>query len=168
MFSNVYQTGPQSGVELFTASSKDPYKYIEVIGKCQKIYERNIKGYMISLDDNIVNPSKIICPSSQYKQTLGIIQPLLVLQMNAPSEKQKPISFEIVVTDNTGQRRRLHFSSSFRTIQSKNELHSQIPLIIPRGEWCNLIFNLQNIVANVFNGEISFHTLDSFCWRHAR
>jgi len=168
MFSNVYQIGPQSGIELFTASNKDPYKYIEVIGKCSKIYERNIKGYMISLDDNIVNPSSIICPSNKYKQSLGIIQQLLVLQINTPLENNKPISFEIIFTDNTKQRRRLHFSSSFRTIQSKNELHSQIPLNIPRGEWLNLIFNLQNIVANVFNGEITYQTLDSFSWRHAR
>jgi hypothetical protein len=104
MFTGSYQCGPpQSGLELFSASNKDPLKYIDIIGKSTKVYDRNIKGYMINIDDNnTANPTKLICPSSQYKQNLGIIQPLLVFQLCAPSEKQKPLSFEIIITDNTG------------------------------------------------------------------
>jgi len=103
MFNDCYQIGPNSGIELFSASNKDLFKYIDVIGKYNKIYDRSIKGFALYIDDNIANPSKLNCPSSQYKQNLGIIQPLLVLQIQAPIEKQKALSFEIIFLDNTGK-----------------------------------------------------------------
>lgn len=61
----------------------------------------------------------------------------------------------------------MHFSTNFRTVQSKNELHAQIPLSITRGQWCNLVFNLNSIVSTVFKGGISYAALDSFTFRHS-
>ena len=103
MFNDFYQTGPpNSGIELLSASNKDLLKYVEIIGKYSKVYDRSIKGFSVFVDDNIANPSKLNCPSSQFKYSLGIIQPFLVFQILAPSEKLKALSFEIIFIDNTG------------------------------------------------------------------
>jgi len=54
---------------------------------------------------------------------VGLIQPVLVLQLSIPSDK--PFGFEIVLTDQQARKRRLIFSTSFREVEA-TELHAKV------------------------------------------
>lgn len=160
MFSQQFQTG-NLGVEIFSPNGKYPLNTVKISGKSvTKEYDRDLRGYYLSLEkDGVIIPAiKLECPID-CRSSIGIIQPLLVFQLYAMPSKQ--LSLEIIIIDSVGQRRRLHFSSIFRTFDSKNQLHAQIPWAIEKSKWNSCIFNLQSLTSQCFHGA-KFATIDSF------
>jgi hypothetical protein len=158
MFSSAYQDG-DGGLEIFSPAGNDPFRLMKLQNENSiiKVYDRNIKGYMISLDKES-NSTSIRCPEKQ-RYSLGITQPLLVFQMiSAPS---KSFSLEIVIVDQSNQRRRLHFSTNFKSLDC-NGLHCRIPYDSEKDIWMNLVFDLVDIVDQAFKNTVQFQSLESF------
>ena len=103
------------------------------------------------------------CPA-KATDSLGVVQPLLVFQMQTVVDTN--VALEVVVLDQRAQRRRLHFSSTFRAAES-NELHAQIPWawggVLP-DQWSHVVLDLKALTANCFRGA-TFSSLDSFSLR---
>lgn len=157
MFSQTFQGG-YSGVEIFSPSGNDPLKVFKTSGSVTKIYDRGVKGFVLALEKD-GTASSATCPSS--KNSLGIVQPLLIVQLQIDSTK--PFSIEIVVSDKAKQRKRLHFSTSIRSIEC-NELHVRLPWEVADAEWCNVVFNLAEITHRFFRNS-EFSMLESFTIR---
>jgi hypothetical protein len=89
----------------------------------------------------------MVLPRDPLK-SLGITDPCLVTQLYLPL--RRPFALELRVTDASGDRRRLIFSTSFKNVVS-NPLHAQIPLaILPRGRWLNVCFDLLSLISSNF------------------
>eukprot|EP00770_Monocercomonoides_exilis_P006575 MONOS_6541.1-p1 / transcript=MONOS_6541.1 / gene=MONOS_6541 / organism=Monocercomonoides_exilis_PA203 / gene_product=Uncharacterized protein C3orf67-like protein / transcript_product=Uncharacterized protein C3orf67-like protein / location=Mono_scaffold00207:59926-65945(+) / protein_length=1549 / sequence_SO=supercontig / SO=protein_coding / is_pseudo=false len=88
--------------------------------------------------------------------SLQISQQFLVFQIFLPISSS--FNFLLSVQDVKKTKRRLLFSTAFKSIES-NPLHAQIPLInLHRGEWMNLCFDVDNYVKYLFHE--SFMSLD--------
>lgn len=155
MFSKSYQTGNQ-GSELLTPSGRGPSTTVT------RTYDRGIKGYLFSIDSSSAQGG-IICPFST-RDTLGIIQPLFVIQIQTePSDK---VAIEIVVLDSHRQRRRLYFSTSFSRAEA-NQLHAQLPwgrdsIDGDSTGWRSMVIDMQELTRTFFGYMAIFDTLDSF------
>ena len=158
MFSSTYQNG-EYGVEIFSPSGNDPFKACKLNneGNIKKLYDRSIKGYMLALEKESASTS-LQFPKST-KGSLGITQPLLVLQLQLHPEKA--FSLEMIVVDSDRQRRRFHLSTNFKDIDV-NSLHVCIPWIQPdREQWSNVAINLEELLGQYSAGK-SFGSLESF------
>jgi hypothetical protein len=158
MFSSTFQGG-EAGLEIFSPAGNDPFKLMKLQNESNiiKIYDRNIKGYMIALDKESSSTS-IHCPGKQ-RDTLGITQPLLIFQLFTAALKS--FSLEIVIVDQTNQRRRLHFSTNCKLLDC-NGLHCRIPWDCEKDIWMNLVFDLEDLVDHVFKNTVQFQALESF------
>ncbi len=171
MFSSSHQTGTQ-GLEILTPSGngKDQ-RYASFLGNVSRTYERYIRGYCYEMNRASAS-TQIQCPSSS-RDSLGIIQPFLCLQVNCGMKcgmqvKGKDttvgaggskVSIEVIVLSKRGQRLRLHFSSLFNKFEC-NQLHAQIPW-----EWCNIDINCgDDRWTNVI---IDLQFITSFCFTGA-
>ncbi|XP_029456858.1 uncharacterized protein C3orf67 homolog isoform X2 [Rhinatrema bivittatum] len=93
----------------------------------------------------------------ENKQTLGLIQQFLILQVNVPLGKD--FSIELLVTDLGNIKRRLYLSTVHKELSS-TPLHAKIPLfIIRRKIWCNLCIDLVAFTSGIFKGAV-FQSLD--------
>jgi hypothetical protein len=89
-------------------------------------------------------------PPDPSRETLGLVQPVLVLQLRLSPSKHT--SLELIVLDDKGNRRRMHLSSTFREFEC-NDLHIQIPLRFEKEDrWVNLVLDLDAIIRNCFRG----------------
>lgn len=83
--------------------------------------------------------------------------------MKIDYQKSKSVSFEIVVTDERRRRRRLHFSSKFRSLEL-TELHAQLPLEPTLlKNWTNFVLDLPYITSKTFKSE--YVTIDSMMFK---
>ena len=157
MFSSALQTGT-SGVEILSpAGTGKDQRHAAFTGAVSRSYERDLKGYCYDLSKS--GPSTAItCPASG-RDSLGVIQPLLVLQIHCPAAPAagpagEKVSIEITVMSAAGQRLRLHFSSSFRAMEC-NGLHAQVPWAwvgVPPGRWTEAVLDLPYTTARCFQG----------------
>lgn len=168
MFAHVFQTG-SVGIEVISASGKEPPTKLLKPGTVPKVYERTVKGYIFTLDKSATS-CVLQCPVSSSTVSsnprdvlgLGLIQPYLVVQ--AFPFMDKNFHVEIVAIDLQNQRRRLLLSTSVQK-PSSNSLHCQLPLSVPRREeWINLVFDLRELVSQCFRGSV-FSALESFSIR---
>jgi len=162
MFALSYQTG-KSGVEVLSSNGKDPLrpdkKLAKLTGNGSRLYDRSAKGYVFNLGSGA--SSCLQCPATS-RQTLGLTQRFMVLQLKFSPGKQASISFEVAFLDQDGRRRRLHFSSHFRSFEPLNELSAQIPLnpTIYGENWANMILDLEDLATRAFPG-CRFGSVDS-------
>lgn len=95
---------------------------------------------------------------------VGLVQPFLVLQLCL--DKVESCTIEVVVRDTMQTKRRLLFSTSFKTC-SANALHVQLPLMVAkRGEWLDLVLDLEEIVHDAFEKQfkcIEEVSVGAFC-----
>lgn len=161
MFSSVYQNG-EYGIEIFSPSGNEPFKICRLNNESniKKVYDRTIKGYMAALEKEGVTTSIQIPRSS--KSTLGITQPLLVIQMQLHPEKG--FSMELILLDSGRHRRRFLLSTNFKDVDSNN-LHVSIPWVQPdREDWTNVAINLSDLVSrySASTSGVSYVSLESF------
>lgn len=163
MFAKVYQTG-ETGVEVFSPSgSSDPLKIFqcsqEASSQIKKLYDRAIKGYIVTLENE--SPiTKLHCPNKSYS-TLHLTQPLLCLQLSVA--RDKAFSLEVSVLDKNHQRKRFHFSTHFKEKEAAATSPSaKLPWFRSDGsDWMTCVINLGDLCSACFPG-FSFHSLDSF------
>jgi hypothetical protein len=162
MFRSSYQTG-SAGVEVFSSAGKDPLKSnsFSITGAVSKDYSRSSKGYIFAL----LEPNAVLnIPNNKKESSLGLIQSYLVIQLLL--EPQKHFTFEIVVLDAEKRRFRLHYSTTFRTIEF-NEFHVQIPINPNKYmKWTNFIIPLADIVQLEPTGRRRYASIESMIFRH--
>lgn len=110
-------------------------------------YDKRVKGNVYVLGGG---PGYKMQFPADDRKALGLVQPILVLQVLLPTGQ--PFSFEVSVTDVSGTRRRLIFSKAFSEVK-ETPLHCQLPLTTCKeDEWANLALDLPSLVATHFNG----------------
>nr|XP_060622442.1 protein CFAP20DC isoform X1 [Anolis sagrei ordinatus] len=93
----------------------------------------------------------------ETRQTLGLIQQFLVLQIYVPLGQD--FSTELLITDLGNIKRRLYLSTIHKEL-SVTPLHAKIPLfMIKRKIWCNLCIDLVAFTSEIFKGAV-FQSLD--------
>lgn len=151
MFSHTFQGGGL-GVEVFSSSGKEPAKLWKCTQHIHRVYDRTVKGFVYLLEKGATTQMSI--PADPSRDTLGLVHPILVLQLRLQSGKH--VGVELIVLDDKGNKRRLHLSSTFREIVC-NELHVQFPLNFESDErWMNVVLDLDGLVRSCYRG-FRFH-----------
>ncbi|XP_019360402.1 PREDICTED: uncharacterized protein C3orf67 homolog isoform X8 [Gavialis gangeticus] len=156
MFKNEYQGG--QFVELFSAQGKNPGAKWKIFGSPSAIwkeFDKEVKGFIFVLEGSS-QTNKMQLPK-EVRQTLGLIQQFLVLQIYVPLGQD--FSTELLVTDLGNTKRRLYLSTVQKEL-SITPLHAKIPLfMIKRKIWCNLCIDLVAFTGEIFKGAV-FQSLD--------
>ncbi|XP_039338062.1 protein CFAP20DC isoform X7 [Mauremys reevesii] len=156
MFRNEYQGGPF--VEIFSAQGKNPGAKWKIFGSPSAIwkeFDKEVKGFVFVLEGSS-QTNKIQLPK-ETRQTLGLIQRFLVLQIYVPLGQD--FSTELLVTDLGNIKRRLYLSTVHKEL-SITPLHAKLPLfMIKRKIWCNLCIDLVAFTSEIFRGAV-FQSLD--------
>ncbi|XP_050813310.1 protein CFAP20DC isoform X3 [Gopherus flavomarginatus] len=156
MFRNEYQGGPF--VEIFSAQGKNPGAKWKIFGSPSAIwkeFDKEVKGFVFVLEGSS-QTNKIQLPK-ETRQTLGLIQRFLVLQIYVPLGQD--FSTELLVTDLGNIKRRLYLSTVHKEL-SITPLHAKLPLfMIKRRIWCNLCIDLVAFTSEIFRGAV-FQSLD--------
>ena len=129
---------------------KSAQKLARTNGRVERVYDRKSKGYCYSL--LAAGSSSLMCPATT-RQTLGLTQRFLVLQVRIP-QNASSFSFEVAFLDDAGRRRRLNFSSNFRSFEPSNELSAQVPLNLSLFTelWTNFIVDIGDLAERAFPG----------------
>ncbi|XP_062356775.1 protein CFAP20DC isoform X2 [Cinclus cinclus] len=156
MFRNHYQGG--RFVEIFSAQGKNPGAKWKIFGNpsaISKEYDKDLKGFVFVLEGNsLVNKMKL---PRETKQTLGLVQQFLTLQIFVPLGKD--FSTELLITDFENIKRRLYLSTVHKEL-SVTPLHAKIPLcMVKRKIWCNMCIDLVTFTYEIFRGAF-FRSLD--------
>ncbi|XP_067397513.1 protein CFAP20DC isoform X10 [Emydura macquarii macquarii] len=156
MFKNEYQGGPF--VEIFSAQGKNPGAKWKIFGSPSAIwkeFDKEVKGFVFVLEGSS-QTNKIQLPK-ETRQTLGLIQRFLVLQIYVPLGQD--FSTTLLVTDLGNIKRRLYLSTVHKEL-SVTPLHAKLPLfMIKRKIWCNLCIDLVAFTSEIFKGAV-FQSLD--------
>uniref|UniRef100_A0A8D2PD86 Chromosome 3 open reading frame 67 n=1 Tax=Zosterops lateralis melanops TaxID=1220523 RepID=A0A8D2PD86_ZOSLA len=120
-----------------------------------KEYDKELKGFVFVLEGNsLINKMKL---PRTTKQTLGLVQQFLTLQIFVPLGKD--FSTELLITDFDNIKRRLYLSTVHKEL-SVTPLHAKIPLsMIKRKIWCNMCIDLVAFTYEIFRGAL-FQSLD--------
>nr|XP_054496072.1 protein CFAP20DC [Agelaius phoeniceus] len=156
MFRNHYQGG--RFVEIFSAQGKNPGAKWKIFGNpsaISKEYDKELKGFVFVLEGNsLINKMKL---PKETKQTLGLVQQYLTLQIFVPLGKD--FATELLITDFDNIKRRLYLSTVHKEL-SVTPLHAKIPLfMIKRKIWCNMCIDLVTFTYEIFRGAL-FQSLD--------
>ncbi|XP_027556730.1 uncharacterized protein C3orf67 homolog isoform X3 [Neopelma chrysocephalum] len=156
MFKNHYQGG--RFVEIFSAQGKNPGAKWKIFGNPSAIwkeYDKELKGFVFVLEGSS-QVNKMQLPK-ETRQTLGLIQQFLTLQIFVPLGKD--FSTELLITDLGNIKRRLYLSTVHKEL-SVTPLHAKIPLfMIKRKIWCNMCIDLVAFTSEIFKGAV-FQSLD--------
>ncbi|XP_054831323.1 protein CFAP20DC isoform X2 [Eublepharis macularius] len=156
MFKNEYQGGPF--VEIFSAQGKNPGTKWKIFGSPSVIgkeFDKEVKSFVFVLEGSS-QTNKMQLPK-EMRQTLGLIQQFLVLQIYVPLGQD--FSTELLITDLGNIKRRLYLSTVHKEL-SVTPLHAKIPLfMIKRKTWCNLCVDLVAFTSEIFKGAV-FQSLD--------
>ncbi|PFX30604.1 uncharacterized protein C3orf67 homolog [Stylophora pistillata] len=158
MFKHEFQGG--SYVEVFSAQGRDPVAKWRLSGSAStknKVYDKDVKSFVYFLEGETTT-TKMSLPKDE-KQSLGLTQRYLVLQLYVPLGHS--FSLEFGVSDSSGNnKRRILLSSNHREI-TITQLHARFPFNILRlGVWLNLCFDLRSLVGETFKGEC-FNALEN-------
>eukprot|EP00050_Salpingoeca_kvevrii_P010968 m.11775 g.11775 ORF g.11775 m.11775 type:complete len:748 (+) comp3177_c0_seq2:129-2372(+) len=112
-----------------------------------KTYDRATKGFVVPLEA----PASICIPATP-RASLGIVQPTVLVELLVPDNAKFSIELGVITADNV--RRRLCFSTSYRSSRTDTPLHAKISLAsLPRSEWFILCLGVRDLVAECFSVE---------------
>ncbi|KAF1453267.1 hypothetical protein FQV21_0000635, partial [Spheniscus demersus] len=145
-------------VEIFSAQGKNPGAKWKISGNPSAIwkeYDKEVKGFVFVLEGSS-QINKMQLPK-ETRQTLGLIQQFLTLQIFVPLGQD--FSTELLITDLGNTKRRLYLSTVHKEL-SVTPLHAKIPLFtIKRKIWCNMCIDLVAFTSEIFRGAV-FQSLD--------
>ncbi|KFQ28659.1 Uncharacterized protein C3orf67, partial [Mesitornis unicolor] len=145
-------------VEVFSAQGKNPGAKWKVFGSpsaIRKEYDKGVKGFVFLLEGSS-QINKMQLPK-KTRQTLGLIQQFLTLQIFVPLGQD--FSVGLLITDLGNIKRRLYLSTIHKEL-SVTPLHAKIPLFtIKREIWCNMCIDLVAFTCEIFRGAV-FRSLD--------
>lgn len=100
-------------------------------------------------------------PPNPAKQTLGLTQRYLVLQLRPLAKKPVTIEINILSLKDKRQRYRLHLSHKFRTVEV-HQLHVQVPLspLLTPDMWTHFIVDVAELTSYFFKNK-DFGSIDS-------
>ena len=100
-------------------------------------------------------------PPTPSKQTLGLTQSFLVLQLRLLAKKSLTIEINILSLKDKRQRYRLHLSNKFRSVEV-HQMHAQIPLtpLLATDAWTHLIVDVAHLTSYFFKNR-DFGSIDS-------
>lgn len=146
-------------MEVFSAQSRDPVGKWRLSGSASvknKVYDKDVKSFVYNLEGETTT-TKMSLPKDE-KQSLGLLQRYLILQLYVPLGHS--FSLEFGITDSGNNKRRILLSSNHREV-TITHLHARFPLNILRlGVWLNLCMDLQSLVSETFKGQ-SFKALEN-------
>lgn len=146
MFSQTYQKG--SYIEIMSSTEKQSAWSIP--SHKWKKFDNKLKTYIISLESSTSQLS--------YGPSLRLSHPYLLLQLYLFPTKF--FTIDIAIADISNTKRRLFFTYSAKEIV-KNPLYARLPNHhFPKGKWCNLTLDLQDLTNFCFSGS-SFKSIDS-------
>ena len=152
-----WQGGPY--VEVFSVQGRETVAKWRLSGSASaknKVYDKDVKSFVYILEGETTT-TKMSLPKDE-KQSLGLLQRFLVLQLYVPLGHS--FSLEFGITDSGNNKRRILLSSNHRDV-TITQLHARFPLNILRlGVWLNLCMDLQSIVGETFKGQ-SFKALEN-------
>lgn len=130
-------------------------------------HECTVKGFVFLLDKKATAASSshasalMQLPPVPSKQTLGLTQGYLVLQMRLLAKKPLTVEINILSLKDKRQRYRLHLSNKFRTVEV-HEMHAQIPLapLLAADTWTHLIVDVARLTSYFFKNR-DFGSIDS-------
>jgi len=105
MMAGQYQGGPS--VDVLSTQGKKAESLYKSFGSVKKVYDQSVKGFVLAMEGG--RDVRLQLPPAE-KESLGLIQPYLVLQMQVPVGKG--VSFELSVLDQDKTRRRINLSTS--------------------------------------------------------
>uniref|UniRef100_A0A8C3Y8H1 CFAP20 domain containing n=1 Tax=Catharus ustulatus TaxID=91951 RepID=A0A8C3Y8H1_CATUS len=131
------------------------WKIFGNLSAISKEYDKELKGFVFVLEGNsLINKMKL---PREAKQTLGLVQRYLTLQIFVPLGKD--FSTELLITDFENNKRRLYLSTVHKEL-IVTPLHAKIPLfMIKRKIWCNMCIDLVTFTCEIFRGAF-FKSLD--------
>jgi hypothetical protein len=100
-------------------------------------------------------------PPIPSKQTLGLTQRYLVMQLRPLANKPLTVEINVLSRKDGGQRYRLHLSTKFRTIEM-HQMHAQIPLgpLLTPDTWVHFIVDVAHLTSYFFRNK-DFGSIDS-------
>uniref|UniRef100_A0A1I8HJ28 DUF667 domain-containing protein n=1 Tax=Macrostomum lignano TaxID=282301 RepID=A0A1I8HJ28_9PLAT len=151
-----FQSGSQY-YELFSAQGRGPAENWKVSGSSiRKVFDKELHTYVYSLEGS-PSTCKMTLPSDKRKP-LSIVHGFLCLQVFLAQNAE--FSFELIVTDSGGNRRRLLFSTTVRETAC-DQLMAKIPLLnsSAKNSWNTLAVDLRAFVAELWR-EQRYRSLD--------
>ena len=129
-------------VEVFSAQGSKSEGSVKKTGAVKKVFDKTAKGWVFELEGG--RDVKMQLPPDG-KDSLGLLQNYLVLQVHVPIGKG--FSIELAILDQSKTRRRLNLSCNNKDLHV-TPLHVRAPLnVVRRGVWLNLCLD----VAGIFN-----------------
>ena len=137
--------------EVFCTQGRTPLANWRVAGPrgaLKKTYVKAVRGYVYVLAGT--GATRLCLPGESHRTCL-LSQRYFVLQVLVPSGSA--FSFELGVASETGERRRLFFSTAFNEAKVTT-LHCQLPLgpHLPRDQWMNLCVDVTALASRGFPG----------------
>jgi hypothetical protein len=143
MMSNAWHGGPF--VEVFSAQGSKSEGAFRKTGAVKKVFDKSVKGYILELEGG--RDVKVQLPAGD-KESLGLLQHYLVLQMLVPPGKG--FSIELAILDQSKTRRRINLSCNCKDLHA-TPLHVRAPLhLVRRGVWLNLCLDVAGIFHEAF------------------
>jgi hypothetical protein len=129
-------------VEVFTTTGGKLPPICKAVGNVKREFDKNLKGFLLEVEGGRENK---VCLPPDEKDTIGLLQPNLVLQILVPYGK--PITLDLSVSDQSKSRRTLSFSSSHRDFKQTSPTMARIPFdVVRRGVWLNLCLDVRSLL----------------------
>ncbi|KAL9653475.1 hypothetical protein ABK040_002108 [Willaertia magna] len=147
-------------VEVFTTQGSNSLSNLNIKNTkgVKRVYNKDIKSYVLTIEGSSFHITNVEIPKT-LNTNLQIMHRYLTIQCYLSLEKGFQV--ELNIRDKKQIKKRLIFSSNFKTI-TKTQLHTQLvfPSEVRGNEWLNLCFDLQDIVDMSFNDNEPFYCLD--------
>jgi hypothetical protein len=143
MLAHAWHGGPF--VEVFSAHGSKSDGAFKKTGAVKKAFDKTAKGYVLELEGG--RDVKMQLPAGD-KDSLGLLQHYLVLQVFVPPGKG--FGIELAILDQSKTRRRINLSCNTKDLQA-TPLHVRAPLVlVRRGVWLNLCVDVAGIFHETF------------------
>ena len=138
-------------MEVFTTTGGKLPPICKTVGNIKREYDKNLKGFLLEIEGGRENK---VCLPPDEKDSIGLLQPNLVLQILVPHGKS--ITLDLAVSDQSKSRRVLSFSSSHRDFKQTSPTMARIPFdVVRRGVWLNLCLDVRSLLQVMYASPFS-------------
>jgi hypothetical protein len=147
-------------VDIFASNGSEKVAQMEATITASSVtrqFDKAFRTFVYSVEG--VGNAAIQFPKDRKKEPLRIMHPFLVIQLYTPETQH--LAFEVASMDYFGARRTLSFSTCCKAPVLINLTAGKLPLRgMARGSWVNLVIDLQDVFAGVFEN-FKFEMLES-------
>jgi hypothetical protein len=129
-------------VEVFATTGGKLPPICKTVGNVKREYDKTLKGFLLEVEGGRENR---VCLPPDEKESMGLLQPNLILQLFVPHGKA--INLDLAISDQSKTRRLLSFSSSHRDFKQTSPTMARIPFdVVRRGVWLNLCLDVRSLL----------------------